>query len=476
MADVSPEYALIHAGGTFEAAEHEDEGGIVMPPEFADDALALAFTRKYGDHLRYVAAWGCWYEWTGRVWARDETVRVFDLARNICRSVAASCAKENVAKQIASAKTVSAVEKFARADRRHAAKVDQWDTDPWLLNTPAGAVDLKTGILRSHRPENHITKITAVAPRGECPQWRRFLAQITKDDEGLQGFLQRAAGYSLTGSTREHALFFGYGTGGNGKGVFLNTLTGILGDYAAVASIDTFTSSTSERHPTDLAMLRGARLVTAQETEEGRRWAESRIKAMTGGDPITARFMRQDFFTYQPAFKLFIAGNHKPGLRSVDEAIRRRFNLIPFDVKIPASERDPELPDKLKAEWPGILKWAIEGCLEWQRIGLSQPQAVAAATLEYFEAEDAFGQWLAECCVVTGQNETGSTKLFKSWSAWAHNSGEFIGSQKAFSQKLTAKGYVAKKDGTGRSVFVGIDAVQPSPQHRSTEDTEDTPI
>ena len=178
--------------------------------------------------------------------------------------------------------------------------VDVWDKDPWLLNTPGGIVDLQTGKMLPHDPEQYITKITAVAPEGDCPRWLRFLDEITGGNVELQQFLQRVAGYSLTGSTKEHALFFAYGTGGNGKGVFLNTLSAILADYAAVAPMESFIASNAERHPTDLAGLRGARLVTSQETEEGRRWAESKIKALTGGDPISARFMRQDFFTYHP--------------------------------------------------------------------------------------------------------------------------------------------------------------------------------
>src|SRR4029077_2383546 len=222
-----------------------------------------------------------------------------------------------------------------------------------------------------HDPELYLTKITAVAPGdGECPLWLKFIARVTGGNYDLQMFLQRIAGYSLTGDTSEHALFFLYGTGRNGKGVFLNTLSAILADYAAVAPMETFIATQGERHPTDLAGLRGARLVSAQETEEGRRWAESKIKALTGGDPITARFMRQDFFTFEPQFKLLIAGNHKPGLRTVDEAIPRRFYLIPFTVTIPAEERDPGLLEKLKTEWPGILHWMIEGCLSWQQRGL----------------------------------------------------------------------------------------------------------
>jgi putative DNA primase/helicase len=200
--------------------------------------------------------------------------------------------------------------------------------------------------------------ISAVAPEGDTPAWHTFLDRITGSDQALQAYLQRVVGYCLTGSTREHVLFFGHGSGANGKTTFVNALTGMLGNYATVAAMETFTHSPTEQHPCDLAMLRGARLVTAQETADGKRWAESRLKTMTGGDPITARFMRQDFFTYTPAFKLFIAGNHKPGLRSVNEAMRRRLQLIPFAITIPPDQRDARLPQKLRAEWGGILAWA----------------------------------------------------------------------------------------------------------------------
>ena len=254
-------------------------------------------------------------------------------------------------------------------------------------------------------------------------------------DTELIGFLQRVAGYALTGSTVEHALFFLYGTGANGKGVLLNTLTGIFGDYATIAAMETFTASNSERHPTDLAMLRGARLVSAQETEEGRRWAEAKIKSLTGGDPISARFMRMDFFTYVPQFKLLIAGNHKPGLQGVDEAIRRRLNLVPFAVTIPPAERDLRLPEKLGAEWPAILRWAIDGCLEWRRRGLDQPQAVRAATDEYLADEDVFARWLGEFCQRTAWCHETTAELFASWRKYCEQTGEQAGTEKRFQAK-----------------------------------------
>jgi putative DNA primase/helicase len=211
-----------------------------------------------------------------------------------------------------------------------------------MLNTPGGVVDLRTGEIRKHKAEDYLTKITGASPDPTCPipTWLAFLDRVMGGDVTLIAFLRRLTGYALTGSTREHALAFLYGTGANGKSTLLNAVTGIASDYHRTAPIETFTANNTDRHPTDLAGLRGARLVTATETEEGRRWAESRIKALTGGDRIAARFMRQDFFQYVPQFKLVIAGNHKPGLRSVDKAMRRRFHLIPFTVTIPPDDYD----------------------------------------------------------------------------------------------------------------------------------------
>ena len=249
---------------------------------------------------------------------------------------------------------------------------------------------------------------------------------MTDGKPELAEYLQRIAGYSLTGSTQEHAMFFLYGLGANGKTTFLNAITQAAGDYHRTAPIETFTASSIDRHPTDLAGLRGARLVTAVETEEGRRWAESRIKLLTGGDKIAARFMRQDFFEYIPQFKLIIAGNHKPTLRAVDEAIRRRLNLIPFTVTIPPDERDENLPEKLKAELPGILSWMIEGCVSWQERGLAPPSIVSDATAAYLEAEDAISAWIEEAGERDPNAWEKSNDLFASWKMWAEKTGEFV--------------------------------------------------
>ena len=360
-----------------------------------------------------------------------------------------------------SAKTTAAIESLARSDRRLATTSDIWDADPWLLNTPAGLVDLRSGAILPHDPARYITKITAAAPAENSAMWQRFLDEITAGNLDLQRFLQRVAGYSLTGSTREHALFFAHGTGANGKGVFINTITAVLGDYAKTAAMETFVASQSDRHPTELAGLMGARLVTAQETEQGRRWAESKIKSMTGGDPISARFMRQDFFEFVPQFKLLIAGNHKPGLRGVDEAIRRRFHLIPFTVTIPEDQRDKDLAEKLKPEWGGILKWMIDGCLAWQSDGLRPPAIVRDATEAYLAAEDALAQWLEESCCRNPAYAERSSVLFANWKIWADQAGEFAGSQKRFTQALEDRGFAKGFNSVGQAILRAL-ALRPA--------------
>ena len=428
-----------------------------LPPQFSEEALALRFSRKHEGELRYVAGWGRWMCWDGMRWREDDTLAVFDRCRAICRRASAECgdAKERAAMKIAAAQTVAAIERLSRADRRHAATVEQWDADPWLLNTPVGTVDLRTGEILKHRRDDNITKITAAGPGGDCLLWSQFLERVTGGDSGLRSFLQRVIGYALTGCIRENALFFLYGSGANGKSVFLATLAGLLGGYARTAPIEAFIASNVEHHPTDLAGLRGARLVTAVETEDGRRWAESKLKALPGGDRIAARFMRQDFFEFTPQFKLLIAGNHKPALRTVDEAMRRLFNLLPFSVTIPPRERDAELGEKLRSEWGGILQWAVSGCLEWQREGLNPPPSVREATAAYLANEDSLGRWLEERCVADPRHWTSSSTLFDDWRAWCTQAGEREGSQRKFAQDLETRGFIPERNRTGRG-FLGI--------------------
>jgi putative DNA primase/helicase len=307
-----------------------------------------------------------------------------------------------------------------------------------------------------------MTKVTAVAPGGPCPIWHSFLDDITGGDKLKQEFLQRIVGYSLTGCTREQALFFFYGTGGNGKGVFLNTVCGILKDYVGTAGFDVFIASKFSQHPTDLAGLRGSRLVTAQEVEAGQAWAESKIKALTGGDPITARKMRQDFFSFIPQFKLIFAGNHKPHLSTVDEAIHRRFHLVDFSVTISSDRVDQKLAEKLRSEWPGVLQWAIDGCLEWQIIGLDPPVCVQDSTAAYLCDEDTFSLWLEECCICRTDSFASSASLFGSWTKFAERANEPVGTPKALAPRLRAKGFVPVRWNGDRG-FKNIAIKRPQP-------------
>jgi putative DNA primase/helicase len=407
-----------------------------------EDSAAVDFVELHRDDLRYCHSTGAWFRWNGVTWSKDDTGAAYQWARELARKRAEDLDEK---KRYITSKTsfASGVERFAKVDPAVAVTISYWDSDPLLLGTPGGTIDLRTGELIESRQDDGITKLIAVAPSDDpCPRWLRFLNETTGEDGELIRFLQQWCGYALTGLTREHALVFVYGPGGNGKSVFLNTVTGILKGYATTAAMDTFTASQSDKHPTDLAMLRGARLVTASETEEGRAWAESRIKQMTGGDPITARFMRQDFFTFTPQFKLMIVGNHKPVLKNVDEAARRRFLIVPFERK--PENPDRELEEKLKAEAPGILRWMIEGCLDWQANGLVKPPSVLAATEEYFSDQDLFAHWLTDECDCepgnTHKSET-SGKLFKSWKEYAIAAGNSPGSQQSFKDQMIRHGF-----------------------------------
>lgn len=435
--------------------EDSDE---VLPVGYTEDALALDFTAQHAVNWKFVAAWGHWLCWDGVRWAKEITLRAFDQARLVCREAASRCSKVKIAAKLSTAATVAAVERMAKADRRHAATIEQWDADTRLLNTPGGIVDMNTGDVRPSRREDFMTKVTLAKPGtadDKAPIWRGFLNDITEGDRSLQEYLARIAGYALTGDTGEHALFFLYGTGANGKSVFLNTLAAIMGDYATNAPMDTFLEAKNDRHPTDLAGLRGARLVTSIEVEKGRRWAEAKIKSLTGGDKISARFMRQDFFEYTPQFKLMIAGNNKPSIRDVDEAMRRRMHLIPFTVTIPPHRRDHQLAKRLLEEKDGILRWAIEGCLAWQQEGLKPPARVVAATEEYLEAEDALGRWLEEACDRNPSVQTTTNELFASWKVWSERTGEFTGTMRKFSEDLAKRSLPRWRSGSLRG-FAGI--------------------
>lgn len=412
-----------------------------------EDGVSMEFVERFTGKLKFDHDAGRWHEFVGTHWKLDKSAKAFDYVRLLARELGQDADR---AKRLTLGKRAFAggVESFARGDRAFAVTSEHWDPDPFLLGTPGGTVDLRTGKMREADPADAITKITSVAPAetADCPMWKRFMDETTGGDEGLMRFVQQYVGYALTGDIREHAIFFIYGPGGNGKSVFLNTIRTVLGDYATVASMDTFTASRNEQHPADMAMLRGARLVSVSEVEQGKAWAEKRINQLTGGDPISARFMRQDFFTYQPAFKLIIIGNHKPILNNVNDAARRRFHILPFERK--PENPDRELETKLREEGPAILRWAIDGCLDWQANGLVKPDIVQKTTDEYFAAQDVLGQWLNESCAFGEHNIEKFKDLFRSWNEYAELTGERSWNSRRFSDALTERGFPPEK-GTG---------------------------
>jgi P4 family phage/plasmid primase-like protien len=445
----------------------EDEPAIFLSEQW----LAGEVVARQAGVLRYVPKKDIWLVWgTGR-WTPDAELLAEDTVKLELRRIASRLVRQGatdeekkrnykMAVDISTSGKLSAVSRLVKIDRAIAVSPESLDFDPWMLNTPGGMIDLRTGALLDPDPDQLCTRSTAVAPAaGPSPRWFRFLDEATGGDASLQMYLQRWAGYCLTGVTREQQYTFIWGEGGNGKGVFLTTLMGLFGTYHRDAPMETFISSNNDRHPTELAHLAGARLVTASETDAGRRWDEAKLKRMTGGDPITARAMREDFFTYIPQFKLAFIGNHKPEIRNLDEAMRRRTHLVPF-TQTP-KEKDKQLAEKLREEWPAILAWLIDGCLEWQRSGLQPPDAVLEATEDYFADSDPLGQWLAEVTVPAGADEWVPLKsLFDSWREWCGGRGEYVGKTQQLSQKLLTKRYRKRQHPRTRTVeFAGLQLV-----------------
>ena len=407
-----------------DAADEAYKNGEVIGELITEDSIALCFAIKHAKELLFDHDAGAWYRWTGVAWRREKSKLAFSYARDLARKLSAKRADFKSQLTAGRAAFAAGVERFTQSDRGFAVTSEIWDCDKFLLGTPDGTVDLKTGKLRAASQSDHITKLTAVGPSetANCPVWLGFLNQATRDDTDMVAFLKRWFGYCFSGYTREHKLVFAWGPGGNGKGVLMNTAAAIFQDYCKTAAMESFVVTRGDKHTTDMAMLAGARLVMTTEVEEGQTLAQAKVNQLTGGDPITARFMRRDNFTYLPQFKLMISGNNKPRLNNVDDAARRRINMMPF-VNKPA-EPDDTLQERLKQEWPEILRWMIDGALEWQKDGLNPPKSIRAFTDEYFEAQDFFGRWIEECCILDENLETKPSIAHKSFQDWCAKNGE----------------------------------------------------
>lgn len=423
---------------------------------YNDTANAIRLAKRYGGKLRHVAEWG-WLVWDGKRWEHDKNSAAMACAKDTARAIyreAADADDEHQAKALAGWATKSLNRPkleamLVVAKDQLSARPEHFDADPLLLNCENGILDLRTGQLRAHDSRVLATKIagTYYDPEADCPTWDRFLDRVLNGNAELIDYLQRAVGYSLSGDTSEQCLLFLHGRGANGKSTFIRTLLEVLGDYAQQAAPNLLMMG--ERHPTEIAGLAGARFVATVEVEEGRRLAEVLTKQLTGGDRVTARYMRRDFFTFDPSFKLWLSANHKPVIRGQDYAIWRRIRLIPFEVVIPEEERDAHLLDKLRDELPGILAWAVRGCTDWLRDGLPTPEKVKQATAAYQSEMDLLAGFFDECCQVDKQFEAGASALYSEFEEYCKQNGEKPWSQRAFSMKLAERGFSKRKTNTG---------------------------
>ncbi len=437
---------------------HEDAA--TEPEHLTDTGNARRFVQIHRGNVRFCHPWGRWFVWMGTHWAVDDTGEIYRRAKETARAIyheAEQCEDDTRRQALAkhavrceSEGRLTAMLSLAESEPGIPVLPDDLDRDPWLLNVRNGTLDLKTGQLRPHRREDLITKCISVAydPDAQCPTWLAFLRRIFEAKDPLIEFVRRAIGYCLTGDTSEQCLFLCYGRGENGKTTKIQTILGLMADYARKTPTETLMVRRGEAIPNDVARLRGARVVAAVEAEEGRRLAESLVKELTGGDTIAARFMRAEWFEFLPQFKIWLATNHKPRIIGTDQAIWRRIRLIPFSVTIPKAEQDRHLTEKLREEWPGILAWAVEGCLAWQQHGLKEPEEVIRATEEYRAEQDLIRAFIEECCYEDSTAWALARDLFGAYRAWAEQNGEKPTTQKDFGTRLAERGFIRGR-GTG---------------------------
>lgn len=438
-----------------------------VPGHYSDLGNAERLVRLHGDDLRYCHDRKEWLWWDGARWAVDNSEEVVRRAKDTIRSMYEEAAQQgglgrrsdlaDHALRSAGGYRIRSMVALAQSERGIPIQVRELDSDPWKLNVLNGTLDLKTGRLRCHSRADLHTRLAPVEydPRAACPQWDAFLHRVLGEDDELGSFVQRVAGYTLTGNTDEQVLFFLYGKGANGKSTFLAVLHELLGEYARTASFDTFIQKQRSGATNDIARLAGARYVTAQEAEGGAHLSEAMLKQVTGGDTVAARFLYAEHFEFTPSFKLYLAANHKPVIRGTDCAIWRRIRLIPFTVTIPEKEQDKDLVRKLKQELPGILAWAVRGCFDWQRSGLGDPPAVTEATDEYRQESDALGSFLAECCAIARNAHAPASGLYSAYENWGERNGEQLVSKKAFGMELGERGFTRRKT-SGRNHWEGV--------------------
>lgn len=438
----------------------------------------------FGDHCRYCRLWRKWLVWSGRRWQEDDTGQVARCARmtarSIYRDVKASIEqreKMELAKfavRSESASSLKAMVTLAEADAKVAIRPAALDTDGWLLNCKNGTLDLRTGQLREHCRDDMITKLVPVEfdPEAKCARWLQFLDEVLLGDADVIRFVKQYLGMALTADVSEQILVIFNGPGSNGKSVLIDTMLGVFGDYATTAAPELLTASGQDRHPTEIADLAGRRLVVSSETDEGRRMRVNFIKQATGDSKLKARRMREDFWTFDRQFKLLLATNNLPRVREDTHAIWRRIKVVPFDFVVPDDQADLKLVKKLEDEWPGILRWAVEGCLDWQKKGLCIPDAVSKASLAYRQQEDCIAQFVEDCCHVGSTAVLAVTRgvLRKAYQIWSRNMDERATlTRNAFYKRTRELPGVQEARTTNVRGFTGIALARPGDYLRSED-------
>jgi P4 family phage/plasmid primase-like protien len=433
-----------------------------LPPE-NDAGNARLLIDLFGDELRFVHAFDSWLIWDGTRWRRDEDGGIQRLALQLSQRMLSEAAKLADHKQrtavaerairLGNAAKIKSMLDLAKCDSSVVIAPSALDANPWLLGVENGVIELRTGTFRSGRKNDLITKSAGCAydPNAKALRWRQFLLEIFADNKELIDYVQKLVGYTLTGSTLEQLFVFLHGGGANGKTTFIETLTALLGDYAQRAPHTLLVACDNGREPMhEIARLHGARFVVSSETGEGDRLAENRIKDMTGGDTLTGRFLYREPFDFSPVLKLWMFGNYRPEIRGTDRGIWRRVRLIPFNVEIAKNKRERHLQDKLREELPGILAWAVEGCLSWQRDGLTLPAAVTAATAEYREEEDVLRDFLRDETERDDGNHVRHSELYARYKTWCERNGvRFPMQSRTLSKRLSGRGYKHERTGEG---------------------------